>query len=144
MINSIKRFWLSNFRVISTKRAKELNLKFFRNLHGDEINRFNCRSIWKDEQGRLFRVRELFDKLIPEKSNQRLAKCSICFNTDYVIDVTVDEVNVGPMCKSCCKKKGFCFSCGDYSAGDFLFEYCNREEGCGPCQIEEINDRFDS
>lgn len=55
----MKNWWLRNFRVISNKKAAELNLVLHRNIYGDEINRLNCRSIWEDKKGRAYRVRNL-------------------------------------------------------------------------------------
>lgn len=57
MWKSIKMFFLS-FKVIDKKTAEELNLTFSHNVYGDAINQLNCRSIWKDENGREYRVKE--------------------------------------------------------------------------------------
>jgi hypothetical protein len=52
-------WYLRTFCVISNKRIKGLNLKHVRNIHGDEINMINCRSIWVDNKGRTYRVKLL-------------------------------------------------------------------------------------
>ena len=60
----MKRFnlwFIRIFKVISNERAKELGLKHWRNVYGDEINRINCRSIWFDYKGKAYRVKYLED-----------------------------------------------------------------------------------
>lgn len=52
-------WYIRTFKVISNQRAKELGLKWYRNVFGDEINHINCRSIWTDKQGRIYRVSHL-------------------------------------------------------------------------------------
>jgi hypothetical protein len=59
VIKELELFYLRVFRVITQNRAKELDLEFVRDVYGDETNRLNCRSIWKDNKGRLYRVRYL-------------------------------------------------------------------------------------
>ena len=56
---SIKLWWIRNFQVITLAKAAELELTFYRNVFGDEINALNCRSLWKDYEGRSYRVDEL-------------------------------------------------------------------------------------
>ena len=56
----IKRF-LAKWKVIDRNQAIQLNLKFHRNTHGDEINFLDCRSIWIDEDMNRYRVRQ-FEK----------------------------------------------------------------------------------
>ena len=51
--------FFANFQVISNEKAKELGLKHYRNVYGDEINQLNCRSIWIDEHGKEYRVADL-------------------------------------------------------------------------------------
>lgn len=48
------------FKVITLEQALEYNLTFLRNVHGDEINHINCRSIWADKNGRTYRVESLY------------------------------------------------------------------------------------
>lgn len=60
MAQQIKMCWARNFKVISIKQANEWNLIHVRNVFGDAINHYNCRSIWKDSKGRLYRVKQLF------------------------------------------------------------------------------------
>lgn len=60
----ISRFYLwfiRNFKVISNQKAKELGLRHWRGVYGDEINRMNCRSIWFDSKQRQYRVSHLED-----------------------------------------------------------------------------------
>ena len=62
-MKKLKLWWVSTFKVITTQKALEMNLKHFHNIYGDLINDLNCRSIWKDAESRLYRVEELyFDK----------------------------------------------------------------------------------
>ena len=54
------KYWLRSFLKIKTVGdAKKMELKHFTNIHGDEINRINCRSIWEDEFGYQYRCDEL-------------------------------------------------------------------------------------
>jgi len=55
----MKNWFLRTFRIISEKKANELNLTHVENIHGDGINCLNCRSIWKDDKGRAYRVSTL-------------------------------------------------------------------------------------
>ncbi len=55
----IKLWWYRNFEVITLAKAKELGLHFYRNVFGDEIVALNCRSLWKDNKGRCYRIDEL-------------------------------------------------------------------------------------
>jgi len=48
------------FKVIKNcKEAEEKGLKFDHNVHGDAINRYNCRSFWYDEFDFMYRCGEL-------------------------------------------------------------------------------------
>ena len=47
------------FVVIDIKEAKEKGLNFVGNVYGDEINRLNCRSIWRDSKNRSWGVDQL-------------------------------------------------------------------------------------
>jgi len=62
----IHRYY-SLFKVISLDKAVELNLEWKENIHGDEINKLNCRSLWINSRGWVFRVEDLawegFNKL---------------------------------------------------------------------------------
>ncbi len=62
IIVSIRKWWLRTFKVITTKQAKELGLKFYHNVYGDQINHLNCRSIWVDKKHRDYRVSELHNE----------------------------------------------------------------------------------
>ena len=61
VISRFSLWWIRTFRVISNQRAKELGLRHWRNVYGDEINHLNCRSIWFDDKGRQYRVSHLED-----------------------------------------------------------------------------------
>lgn len=47
------------FVKIDVEEAKERGFKFARNIHGDEINHLNCRSIWVDKKNRAWCVEQL-------------------------------------------------------------------------------------
>jgi len=53
------RKYFEHWFVITNERARELNLQFIRNIYGDLINHLNCRSIWKDDGGKQYRVKYL-------------------------------------------------------------------------------------
>lgn len=64
IIKIVLRFIALNFYhrfiVIKTcKEAKDKGLKFDNNVHGDSINRCNCRSFWYDEFNFRYRCAEL-------------------------------------------------------------------------------------
>ena len=59
-MNYIKSMYKRGFCVLSIDECKRLGLQFKRNLYGDEINHLNCRSIWEDGQGRIYRCKQLF------------------------------------------------------------------------------------
>jgi hypothetical protein len=55
-MKELKLFYYRNFKVLTKAQALEFDLDFRYNLYGDEINLWNCRSIWKDHKGRIYRV----------------------------------------------------------------------------------------
>lgn len=59
VISRFSLWWIRTFKVISNQKAKELGLRHWRNVYGDEINHLNCRSIWLDYKGRKYRVSHL-------------------------------------------------------------------------------------
>jgi hypothetical protein len=61
VISRLSMWWIRTFKVISNQRAKELGLRHWRGVYGDEINRRNCRSIWFDNKQREYRVSHLED-----------------------------------------------------------------------------------
>jgi len=61
VISRFSLWWIRTFKVISNQRAKELGLRHWRNVYGDEINHINCRSIWFDNKSRQYRVSHLED-----------------------------------------------------------------------------------
>lgn len=64
-MKGFKKWWAWLFEVITNEQAKEWNLTHVRNVHGDEINHLNCRSIWKDKRNRHYRVRNLHNTIPP-------------------------------------------------------------------------------
>ena len=58
-MKSIKMWYARNFQVISNDLAEEWDLKWYRNVYGDEINHINCRSLWIDKKGHSYRVEHL-------------------------------------------------------------------------------------
>lgn len=59
VIDCFSLWWIRTFKVISNQKAKELGLRHWRNVYGDEINYLNCRSIWFDDKSRQYRVSHL-------------------------------------------------------------------------------------
>jgi len=57
----VHMWWIRTFKVISNKKAKELGLRHWRSVYGDEINHRNCRSLWYDNKQRIYRVNHLED-----------------------------------------------------------------------------------
>ena len=54
------KFWFRSFKHIKTiKNAQEIGLEWQFNVYGDNINLWNCRSVWCDEFGFLYRCQEL-------------------------------------------------------------------------------------
>lgn len=47
------------FIIISSDKARLMNLEFYKNVYGDGINMHNCRSFWSDEYGFLYRCKDL-------------------------------------------------------------------------------------
>ena len=56
----ITKWYARLFKVISNEKAEEWELTHFENIYGDAINHLNCRSIWKDNKGRSYRVEQLY------------------------------------------------------------------------------------
>ena len=61
VISRLYMWWIRNFKVISNQKAKELGLRHWRGVYGDEINHQNCRSLWFDNNQRIYRVSHLED-----------------------------------------------------------------------------------
>ena len=61
VISRLYMWWIRNFKVISNQKAKELGLRYWRGVYGDEINHQNCRSLWFDNKQRIYRVSHLED-----------------------------------------------------------------------------------
>jgi hypothetical protein len=56
IMKGIKMWYARCFKVISREQAIEWRLTYQRGIFGDEINYLNCRSIWTDKKGRIYRV----------------------------------------------------------------------------------------
>lgn len=55
-------YWFRSLKKIPTiEKAKEMKLTHYTNVHGDGINRMNCRSLWTDEFGNEYRCSQLFE-----------------------------------------------------------------------------------
>jgi len=61
MWKEIKLWYYRKF-VISEQKALELGLRWYCNVHGDKINYLNCRSIYKDDKYRFYKIEELNHK----------------------------------------------------------------------------------
>lgn len=51
-----------NFGVLWIEQCNELGLEFCHNLFGDAINNFNCRSIWRNKEGKSYRCESLVNE----------------------------------------------------------------------------------
>ena len=60
MISKIKNWWVSHYRIITMKKAKDMKLEFVTNVYGDQIKFLNCRSIWVDNKGNPYRCKDLY------------------------------------------------------------------------------------
>lgn len=56
-MEAIKMWYARWFKVITIEQAKKWELAHIRNIYGDGINIYNCRSIWCDNEGRYYRVK---------------------------------------------------------------------------------------
>jgi hypothetical protein len=60
MIRTLYLWYLRTFWVtISRKEAIRLGLTWRKNIYGDNVNFFNARSFWNDEDGNWYRVYDL-------------------------------------------------------------------------------------
>lgn len=55
----MKNWYIRNFCIIPNTKAIEMGLTHIENIYGDEINKLNCRSLWEDYCGRIYRVEDL-------------------------------------------------------------------------------------
>jgi hypothetical protein len=56
MKEEIKMWYFRTFgKKVTMKEIMKWNLEFVENVHGDEVNRLDCRSIWVDPKGRSYR-----------------------------------------------------------------------------------------
>jgi hypothetical protein len=60
-MSKIKIWCKRNFGRFTVNECELLGLRWFKNVYGDNINIFNCRSIWLDEQSRIYKCDELCD-----------------------------------------------------------------------------------
>jgi len=59
LLYAVLTWYRRKFKVIDIAEAQERGLSFVGNVHGDEINYLNCRSIWRDRYGKGWRVKQL-------------------------------------------------------------------------------------
>ncbi len=56
------RSYMAFTRIVPTiAMVIEMKLTFVRNVFGDEINALDCRSLWKDKHGYIYRCTQLKD-----------------------------------------------------------------------------------
>lgn len=77
----MKKWFKRTFSVITQKEAIKLDLGFCYNVHGENINQLNCRSIWSDKKGREYRVKE-YITLNGEKLIERNKKINKVLKSD--------------------------------------------------------------
>lgn len=60
VFNKIKLWYYRNFNIILTEhQALQLDLKWYCNVYGDNINHLNCRSVYIDEQRNFYKIQTL-------------------------------------------------------------------------------------
>ena len=57
----IKKWYKRNFCTLNLKECELFNLTFYFNVYGDHINVLDCRSIWKDSKGKIYKCEELYN-----------------------------------------------------------------------------------
>jgi hypothetical protein len=62
MIKKIKMWIKKEFGVLTIQECIDLNLEFCHNIYGDAINKLNCRSIWRDSNGKSYRCNSLVNE----------------------------------------------------------------------------------
>lgn len=60
-MGKIKNFIKAFKKIKTSEEAILMGLKFYRNLHGDEINYYDCRSLWTDEYNIVYNCEEYYD-----------------------------------------------------------------------------------
>ena len=60
-MSNLKIWYKRNFSKFTLRECELLGLRWFKNVYGDCINQFNCRSIWLDDKYRTYRCDELCD-----------------------------------------------------------------------------------
>lgn len=63
ILKYIKLYIIRNFKVITINDAVTNGLTFSRNIYGDEVNTINCRSLWVDTHGKVYRVKQLYTRV---------------------------------------------------------------------------------
>ena len=62
MTEKLRKWFICQFSItISTVEAIKLGLEPEFNVYGDMINRWNCRSIWRDQKRNVYRIAELIE-----------------------------------------------------------------------------------
>lgn len=72
-MGKLKNFIKAFKKIKTSEETILMGLSFFRNLHGDEINHYNCRSLWVDEYNYVYKCNEYYDI----KNEIRLRKLKI-------------------------------------------------------------------
>lgn len=62
MIKRIYKWYIRLFTTISIKDAEDFGLVHVENVYGDNINALRCRSIWKDNNDKLWYVDQIKEK----------------------------------------------------------------------------------
>ena len=55
MKREINLWFLRMFCIVTPIQIRKYGLKHHSNIYGDGINHWNCRSIWKDDKGRVYK-----------------------------------------------------------------------------------------
>lgn len=60
-MGKIKNFIKAFKKIKTSEEAILMGLKFYKNLHGDAINHYDCRSLWTDEYNIIYNCEEYYD-----------------------------------------------------------------------------------
>jgi hypothetical protein len=70
-------------------------------------------------------------------------KCSKCGKLDFVTATIIEgEFQKDLLCYDCAEDEGFCFGCGEFSAGNDVFDNSKIGAYCESCQ-DEIREACD-
>lgn len=62
MIHRLKLLYIRWFKILTIEEAIELGLTHYANVYGDNINIYNCRSIWFDKNDKIYKISELYER----------------------------------------------------------------------------------